>query len=42
MITGRNREELTRRLRDIQQETGYPLLDLPMEQSYHIDLGFKL
>ena len=42
VITGRNREELTGRLRDIQQETGYPLLDLPMEQSYHIDLGFKL
>ncbi len=42
VITGRNREELSHRLRDIQKETGYPLLDLPMEQSYHIDLGFKL
>ena len=42
VITGSNREELTNRLRDIQTETGYPLLDLPMEQSYHIDLGFKL
>ena len=42
VITGRNREELCHRLRDIQKETGYPLLDLPMEQSYHIDLGFKL
>lgn len=42
VITGRNREELTLRLRDIHTETGYPMLDLPMEQSYHIDLGFKL
>lgn len=42
VITGRNREELEQCLREIEQVTGYPLLDLPMEQAYHIDLGFAL
>ena len=27
---------------DISRETGLPVLDLPMEQEYHIDLGFPL
>lgn len=42
VITGRNREELTGILADIARTTGYPMLDLPMEQAYHIDLGFPL
>lgn len=42
VIIGRDRAELDERLASIEQETGYPLLDLPMEQSYHIDLGFAL
>ena len=42
VITGRDRAELTQRLEEIERETGYPLLDLPMEQAYHIDLGFPL
>lgn len=42
VITGRNREELTGSLADIERKTGYPMLDLPMEQAYHIDLGFPL
>lgn len=42
VIVGRNRCELDERLATIKNETGYPLLDLPMEQSYHIDLGFPL
>jgi len=42
VITGRNRAELDDRLADIEQATQYPMLDLPMEQPYHIDLGFAL
>jgi DNA-binding Lrp family transcriptional regulator len=42
VIIGRDRAELDERLASIEQETGGPLLDLPMEQSYHIDLGFAL
>jgi len=42
VIIGRNRAELDERLASIKNETGYPLLDLPMEQAYHIDLGFAL
>jgi DNA-binding Lrp family transcriptional regulator len=31
-----------RALREIERETGYPALDLPLEAAYHIDLGFPL
>ena len=42
VITGQNRVELDDRLADIAQSVGFPMLDLPMEQPYHIDLGFPL
>lgn len=42
VITGRNRDELDDRLEHIRQAAPYPMLDLPMEQPYHIDLGFAL
>ena len=42
VIVGSNRTELDERLNEIESSTGYPLLDLPMEQAYHIDLGFAL
>ena len=42
VITGRNRVELDDRLNHIQEQAPYPMLDLPMEQPYHIDLGFAL
>jgi|TARA_B100000315_G_scaffold259695_1_gene316727 DNA-binding Lrp family transcriptional regulator len=42
VITERNRDKLNQRLRGIADRTGFPLIDLPMEQSYHIDLGFSL
>lgn len=42
VITGRDRAELDQRLAHIQQAAPYPTLDLPMEQPYHIDLGFAL
>ena len=31
-----------RALCEIEQETGYAVLDLPLEAAYHIDLGFPL
>lgn len=31
-----------RTLREIERETGYAALDLPLEAAYHIDLGFSL
>lgn len=42
VIIGRNRAELDDRLKHMQQQAPYPMLDLPMEQPYHIDLGFAL
>lgn len=42
VITGRDRAELDAGLKHIQQLLCYPMLDLPMEQPYHIDLGFLL
>ncbi len=33
---------LAETLKQIEQLTGYPILVLPMEASYHIDLGFKI
>lgn len=42
VITARSRDELDQRLTDIAWQTGFPMLDLPMEQAYHIDLGFPL
>lgn len=42
VITGRDRAQLDAGLKHIQQLAPYPMLDLPMEQPYHIDLGFVL
>ena len=42
VITGQNREELKDKLKKVQAAVPYPMLDLPMEQPYHIDLGFAL
>lgn len=42
VITGRDRVQLDAGLKHIQQLLPYPMLDLPMEQPYHIDLGFRL
>ena len=35
-------EELDRSIRCIENETGLPVLRLPLLEGYHIDLGFKL
>ncbi len=42
VVTATDEQHLERTLRAIQNTTGYAILNLPMEQAYHIDLGFKL
>ena len=42
VVTAGDREALQRTLRRIETETQMPMLVLPMEKGYHIDLGFKL
>jgi len=42
VLTARDQQELTRVLEDIEQETGYKVMSLPMTKDYHIDLGFDL
>ena len=42
VVTGRTQDDVERSLADIEQATGLPVLNLPLETSYHIDLGFSL
>ncbi|NOZ11851.1 MAG: Lrp/AsnC family transcriptional regulator [Gammaproteobacteria bacterium] len=42
VVTAPDDEQLESVLRDIEQESGFPVLSLPMLESYHIDLGFEL
>ena len=42
VLTGPDRASLDRLLAEIETDTGLAPLDLPMEQSYRIDLGFSL
>lgn len=42
VITGRTRADLSATIAGIGAETGLTVLDLPLERSYHIDLGFPL
>lgn len=42
VVTATDEQHLKQTLQSIQKKTGYPILNLPMEQAYHIDLGFKL
>lgn len=42
VATAANPAHLERVLRDIEQQTGLPVMRLPMVQDYHIDLGFDL
>ena len=42
VVTGRDQAEVAEVLRSIQAETGLEPLDLPLEEPYHIDLGFRL
>jgi DNA-binding Lrp family transcriptional regulator len=42
VLTASSRERIDSILEELRDLTGLQILDLPMEQSYHIDLGFPL
>lgn len=42
VVTGRTQDEVDATLAAIERDTGLPVLNLPLEKSYHIDLGFTL
>lgn len=42
VVTACDQPALQAALNEIEQATGMPMLVLPMEQAYHIDLSFKL
>lgn len=42
VATAADTEALQRALRDIERRSGIPVMQLPLEQDFHIDLGFPL
>lgn len=42
VVAADDREDVLCVLKDIEEKTGYAVLDLPLEQDFHLDLGFKL
>ncbi len=42
VVTAPNQDKLEQVLAHIEQETGYRILNLPLERHFHIDLGFPL
>jgi siroheme decarboxylase len=42
VVTARDEGEVDRVLEDIEDETGLEVIDLPLLDGYHIDLGFDL
>ena len=42
VVTAPNQAHLDRVLAQMEKEAGYPILNLPMEKQFHIDLGFAL
>jgi DNA-binding Lrp family transcriptional regulator len=42
VVTARDRDRINEILLEIRRQAGLQVLDLPMEESYHIDLGFPL
>ncbi len=42
VVTAPDQAHLDRVLAQMGRETGYPILNLPMEKQFHIDLGFAL
>ncbi len=42
VVTAENTALLGEALREIQLESGYPVLSLPLIRDYHIDLGFRM
>jgi len=41
-VTASDAAHLQAVLSEIQEKTGFPIMSLPMEADYHIDLGFEL
>lgn len=42
VVTGADRAGVADILADIEERTGLPVLDLPLEEAYRLDLGFSL
>ena len=42
VVTAPDQEHLDAVLADIERNSGFPLLNLPLEKQFHIDLGFPL
>jgi DNA-binding Lrp family transcriptional regulator len=42
VVTAPDEARLQQALARIEQQSGYPVLSLPMQEDYHIDLGFPL
>ncbi len=42
VVTAKDHQQLQQVLQEIQQQTGYKVMNLPLEQQFHIDLGFPL
>jgi len=42
VVTAGSQQEVEDVLKEIEQKTGLAVMNLPMEQDYHIDLGFPL
>jgi len=42
VVTASSQQEVENILQEIEQQTGLSVMNLPMEQDYHIDLGFPL
>ncbi len=42
VVTAPDQAHLDAVLADMEEKTGFPVLNLPMEKPYHIDLGFPL
>ena len=42
VVTASSQNEVELVLQEIEQQTGLSVMNLPMEQDYHIDLGFPL
>ena len=42
VVTARDDKHLQKVIREIEEQTGYEVMRLPMLENYHIDLGFDL
>lgn len=42
VVTGKDQDHVARVLGEIGEKTGLEVLDLPLEEAFHIDLGFPL